>query len=411
MTYIELINNFWNVRRIRPMTSYEADLYFYLLKECNSRNWTNPFELPTRDVEYALSISRKTICDLRNKLQQKGLISFKEGNKRGGSAIYTIVYVTCGNISGNINGNTIIKNKTKTKNIGGDNSDELFPPEPPPKKKPPKTKVEFIPPTVEEVREYFRGKLPNWELQADIFYNHFSGLGWKTATGAKVERWDSRANLWIIEKNSKVMEKQKPKDKTVGMLIKQQRQETSLRSMRPSSRDMMLSAIKQRYPTFSQASAAYSTSLQPILLADLDKAYSEKSPTLSDLERMYGDGSSALWAKTQLLTIDFASATKESADENALNEFSNLFVRQYHYIKLTEFILFVARFKLGRYGKFYGYFDTITIGEAFRKFLKDRSDELDIIIRNHNNRTQEQQTPVERNHQPPDDLRAKLKLR
>ena len=68
--------------------------------------------------------------------------------------------------------------------------------------------------------------------------------------------------------------------------------------MRPSSRDMMLSAIKQRYPTFSQASAAYSTSLQPILLADLDKAYSEKSPTLSDLERMYGDGSSALWAKT-----------------------------------------------------------------------------------------------------------------
>lgn len=399
------------MRRIRPMTSYEADLYFYLLKECNSRNWTNPFELPTRDVEYALSISRKTICDLRNKLQQKGLISFKEGNKRGGSAIYTIVYVTCGNISGNINGNTIIKNKTKTKNIGGDNSDELFPPEPPPKKKPPKTKVEFIPPTVEEVREYFRGKLPNWELQADIFYNHFSGLGWKTATGAKVERWDSRANLWIIEKNSKVMEKQKPKDKTVGMLIKQQRQETSLRSMRPSSRDMMLSAIKQRYPTFSQASAAYSTSLQPILLADLDKAYSEKSPTLSDLERMYGDGSSALWAKTQLLTIDFASATKESADENALNEFSNLFVRQYHYIKLTEFILFVARFKLGRYGKFYGYFDTITIGEAFRKFLKDRSDELDIIIRNHNNRTQEQQTPVERNHQPPDDLRAKLKLR
>ena len=35
-----------------------------------------------------------------------------------------------------------------------------------------------------------------------------------------------------------------------------------------------------------------------------------------------------------------------------------------YYIKLTEFILFVARFKLGRYGKFYGYFDTITIGEA-----------------------------------------------
>lgn len=93
-----------------------------------------------------------------------------------------------------------INRNINQKPMGENNSGELFPPEPPPKKKLLKTKVEFIPPTVEEVKEYFRGKLPDWELQADIFYNHFSGLGWKTATGAKVERWDSRANLWIIEK-------------------------------------------------------------------------------------------------------------------------------------------------------------------------------------------------------------------
>ena len=182
--------------------------------------------------------------------------------------------------------------------------------------------------------------------------------------------------------------------------------------MQPSSREVMLSAIKEKYPTFSKASAAYSTSLQSMLLADTEKAYSEKSPTLSDLERMYGYGSSSLWVKTQLLTIDFASSTKEGADENALNEFSRLFVGQYHYIKLTEFILFVARFKLGRYGKFYGYFDTITVGEAFRKFLRERSDELDIIIRRRNNQAlEEQQAPVKRNHQPPDDLRVKLNLK
>ena len=212
MNYIELVNNFWTVRRIRPMTSYEADFYFYLLKECNSRNWTNPFELPSRNVELELGISRKTICDLRNKLQQKGLISFKEGNKRANGAFYQILYVSDGNkngnesgnvngnINGNVNSNPLYKQKHKQKPMGENNSGELFPPEPPPKKKLLKTKVEFIPPTVEEVKEYFRGKLPDWELQADIFYNHFSGLGWKTATGAKVERWDSRANLWIIEK-------------------------------------------------------------------------------------------------------------------------------------------------------------------------------------------------------------------
>lgn len=171
----------------------------------------------------------------------------------------------------------------------------------------------------------------------------------------------------------------------------------------------MLSAIKQKYPTFECFSSVYSTSLQPLLLSDLEKAYSEKSPTVSDLERIYGYGASALWVKTQLITLDFASSTKESADVNALNEFSLLFVWQYPYIKLTEFLLFIARFKLGRYGKFYGYFDTLTIGEAFRKFLRERSYELDIVIRQRNNREMEERyTEVERNHEPPDDLRVKL---
>lgn len=182
--------------------------------------------------------------------------------------------------------------------------------------------------------------------------------------------------------------------------------------MQPSSREIILESIKQKYPTFKAFSSVYSTSLQTIILSDLEKAYSEKSPLLSDLDRMYCEGSSTLWVKTQLLTIDFASSVKEGADENALNEFSSLFVGQYHYIKLTEFILFVARFKLGKYGKFYGYFDTITIGEAFRKFLRERGEELDIILRRRNNRAREErETTVERNHQPPDDLRAKLKLK
>lgn len=126
---------------------------------------------------------------------------------------------------------------------------------------------------------------------------------------------------------------------------------------------------------------------------------------------MYGVGSSALWVKTQLLTLDFASSTKESADMDTLLEFSQLFVGMYHYIKLAEFLLFIARFKLGQYGKFYGYFDTITIGEAFRKFIRERDCEIDAVIRKKNNQYREEQTiEVDHNHIPPDDLRVKLNL-
>lgn len=173
--------------------------------------------------------------------------------------------------------------------------------------------------------------------------------------------------------------------------------------MRPSSREVMLEHVRQRYPTFSQAAAAFSSTLQPLLLNDLEKVYSEKSPVISDLDRMYSPGSSALWVKTQLLTIDFTSSVKEGADMSALEEFSKLFAAQYHYIKLTEFLSFVARFKLGRYGKFYGYFDTMIIGEAFRRFLKERSDELDTVIRRR--KPPETEVKVERNHEMPDYLK------
>lgn len=174
--------------------------------------------------------------------------------------------------------------------------------------------------------------------------------------------------------------------------------------MQPSSRAVMLEHVRQRYPTFSQAAAAFSCALQPLLLNDLEKVYSEKSPVISDLDRMYSSGSSALWVKTQLLTIDFASSVKEGADMSALEEFSKLFAAQYHYIKLTEFLSFVARFKLGRYGKFYGYFETMTIGEAFRRFLKERSDEIDIVMRRKNDIPV--YVDVERNHEMPDYLKS-----
>ena len=179
--------------------------------------------------------------------------------------------------------------------------------------------------------------------------------------------------------------------------------------MQSTSRDLMLEEIKSKYPTFSQASAAFSTSLQSVLLTDIEKAYSDKSPTISDLERMYGSGSATLWIKTQLMTLDFASGTKDGADMNVLQEFSALFAAKYYHIKLTEFLLFMARFKLGQYGKFYSYFDVIAVGEAFKRFLLERNEEIDIVIRKRNNRAAEElKTDVERNHQMPDDIRQML---
>lgn len=174
-----------------------------------------------------------------------------------------------------------------------------------------------------------------------------------------------------------------------------------------------MAQLRQSYPTYERLASAFSSALQGVLLASPEKAYSEKSPVISDLDRLYSSGASAFWVKTQLATLDFASQTKEGADMDALAEFSELFVVKYGHIKLTEFLSFIARFKLGRYGKFYGYFDTLTVGEAFRKFLRERDYELDKVICKRSNEERErwQTASVQRDHEPPEWLRAKLRLK
>ena len=224
MTYIDYINQFWQIRRYKPMTAHEADFYFFLLKECNIRNWLCPFELPTRLIQAELGYSNKTVIDLRNRLKQKGLIDFIEGNRREKAASY-ILLVTSGNQSGNQtgnqssnqsgnqNGNPIIKTKNKTKN--NNNSGELFPPEEKPKKKK-SAKAEFIPPTLGQVKAYFEEKLPDWERQAETFFYHFDSLGWRNTNGAKIERWDSKANLWIMDEQAKQYQHGKQSENSCG---------------------------------------------------------------------------------------------------------------------------------------------------------------------------------------------------
>lgn len=242
MTYIELLNSFWDSTRFNPCSSNEATMYFYLLHQCNIRRWINPFEFKTRDLELMLGLTRATISAIRNKLKQRGLIDFGKG-VGSGSAVYLI----CGakitdkelankfcvqslntklNTTLNTNLNTTLNTnpnstlhieekrlKTKDKSPVGDSprapvGHSLFDAEErksekrktTPRPKPP----EPPPPSLEDVKAYFLSqradeRLAEWEREAEIFFNHFTSLGWKTSAGAKISHWDSRANLWILE--------------------------------------------------------------------------------------------------------------------------------------------------------------------------------------------------------------------
>ena len=67
MNYIELINLFWQTRRRVRLSSVEADLYFFLLQECNTQNWENPFECPNGLICVSIGMSEPTLIDARNR--------------------------------------------------------------------------------------------------------------------------------------------------------------------------------------------------------------------------------------------------------------------------------------------------------------------------------------------------------
>ena len=83
MTYIDLINRFWEAYRVKKFSDIDTAIYFFLLNECNITRWLNPFELQTRNIEICIGVSRKTIGEARNRLKQRGIIDFVEAQGRG----------------------------------------------------------------------------------------------------------------------------------------------------------------------------------------------------------------------------------------------------------------------------------------------------------------------------------------
>ena len=163
MTYIELINNFWFLDEDWQFTCCETRLYFYLLKTANRLGWVDSWTRSDTKVASDVGVSVNSMKTARNRLVQAGLIAFKAGG----------------------NGQ---RDKTK----------------------------EFIPPTLDQVKAYFEEKLPDWERQAEIFFYHFDSLGWRNANGAKIERWDSKANLWIMDEQAKQYQHGKQSENSCG---------------------------------------------------------------------------------------------------------------------------------------------------------------------------------------------------
>lgn len=247
MNYIELINRYWQEVDVKGFTPTETNIYFRLLDICNRLGWENPFSLSNPRAVALMAVTENTLAAGRDKLVMKGLIGFKRGSRRKDTPIYCFPekidgewvfpngFTSC--FTSNIEPKPAAKsgvkpaaksrakpaayNKTKieTENNNSPTGERprarspvkegLFSERELTQMEPRGIKasalVEFTPPTVENVKDYFIQqradiRLQDWETEAISFFSYYDSQGWVKSNGRKVANWESLVNDWILRK-------------------------------------------------------------------------------------------------------------------------------------------------------------------------------------------------------------------
>lgn len=112
------------------------------------------------------------------------------------------------------------------------------------------------------------------------------------------------------------------------------------------------------------------------------KAYQAACPTLMEYDSAYGHGEAANWIDIQVSALFGASSKSDKTLADSIGIFANTFAAEVRTYKLSELMLFFARYKAGVYDNSYATFDTRRIGNAFfKEFLPQRAQELAALER------------------------------
>lgn len=109
-----------------------------------------------------------------------------------------------------------------------------------------------------------------------------------------------------------------------------------------------------------------------------DKAYSTNCPSLQQCDELYGEGNAELWVYAQILALFGSSSSKDPGVVDGIMIFAQSFAYEVRFYKLSELMLFFARYKAGKYDNSFSQFDARRIGNAFfKEFCIERAREID----------------------------------
>lgn len=129
----------------------------------------------------------------------------------------------------------------------------------------------------------------------------------------------------------------------------------------------------QKYPTIEAFYKVFNPQRMVFICQDPQYCILGPSPTLTQIDIMYGPLSSAKWLVPLIADTSLSCGLKEDVSENQLQFTAVAISNRYRWLKAGELMLFFFNFKAGFYERFYSYFDTQIIIRSFKSFLDERA--------------------------------------
>ena len=125
----------------------------------------------------------------------------------------------------------------------------------------------------------------------------------------------------------------------------------------------------------------YSPANWGVVAQSARRAYLWVCPTVGALAPLFGPRCPVMWLDEQVTHLFLTSQSRDaSAAAAQIEAFVSSFVGTVAEFKLTEVMLFLARYKAGVYGRSFAAFDVRNVGQTFHhEFVQQRRQELQAI--------------------------------
>lgn len=131
-----------------------------------------------------------------------------------------------------------------------------------------------------------------------------------------------------------------------------------------------------RYHDAEQFGLTFAPQYQAKYCKDRDRIFAGNAPTLATMKQAFGVQAAEAWVECQIKELSEFAGCKDKVSVQQGETLAQVIIATYPYIKATELMLFCWQMKAGKYGKFYGTVDPMSIAVGLRQFDQERRADL-----------------------------------